>query len=410
VPSRCSRRHDALVCLLLAACGASEAAPPPASEAPPFWALQCNVVVRERTWQAFSPMPQPERDGLTVPSERDIAVGCWCDEAAEIDVPALGFHVTLRPEEFTRAAFRSTAAGEHEIVVTFATDRSPLRTKLRVVSPDAYYREHVSSDYPLPDDLAAVGTHAAAAARDSGVFYDDVLEYRLWVRRPATTEELMFAFPTVEDAHEARTALGRDARLCVLVQQREPIERMEDGSYVQRSEPRRVEWPITWLVDGRPGEDAVQEVLELGDESPRVRMMQLLAQWDHVGKGKWSGRSDFEMAPPDSLSFHVTVAEDDNWVAEIADTRLASELPVPVGRPVILEFRNAAPRIFRVPALRVERDLALAPTSTWLEVTKTGVFPIELVDAEGNVRGTGELHAIPAEEFAARFPGTERSK
>jgi hypothetical protein len=115
------------------------------------------------------------------------------------------------------------------------------------------------------------------------------------------------------------------------------------------------------------------------------------------------------LLPANAVRVDVTPAAD-AWTAELAGQHLRSEIWAPVGRAVILDFRSAAPRTFRVPAVRIECDLAAAPTSVWFQATKTGVFPIELVDAEGIVRGTGELHAIPAEEFTARFPGTDRSK
>jgi putative acetyltransferase len=117
----------------------------------------------------------------------------------------------------------------------------------------------VVSRYPVAVDPARVGTYPASAKSGAGYFYDDVLEYRVWVDSP--NGDWLEAFATYEQAAEFSKATQNAEDPLVLVLQRESINEPEPGQYVHVTEPRVTEWQVEWLADSKRSADSIRRFL-----------------------------------------------------------------------------------------------------------------------------------------------------
>lgn len=115
------------------------------------------------------------------------------------------------------------------------------------------------SRYPVAVDPARVGTYPALAKSGAGYFYDDVLEYRVWVDSP--DGDWFHAFPTYEQAAEFSRATPAAEVPLVLVLQRESINEPEPGQYVHVTEARVTEWRVEWLADSKRSADSIPRFL-----------------------------------------------------------------------------------------------------------------------------------------------------
>jgi hypothetical protein len=114
-----------------------------------------------------------------------------------------------------------------------------------------------------------VGTYPGDTKSGAGYFYDDVLEYRVWMHpergaRPLAGDEDYFAaFACFESAAAfSRETKGAETPL-VLVQQREYINEPEPGEFVWVHGDRVTEWQVEWLDEShgrRP--DSIPRFLE----------------------------------------------------------------------------------------------------------------------------------------------------
>jgi putative acetyltransferase len=85
------------------------------------------------------------------------------------------------------------------------------------------------------------------AKSGAGYFYDDVLEYRVWIHPKAGGDDYYRAFASYEPALEfSKTAVGAEEPL-VLVRQRKWVNEPEPGKFEPRSDERITEWQTVWL-------------------------------------------------------------------------------------------------------------------------------------------------------------------
>jgi putative acetyltransferase len=122
--------------------------------------------------------------------------------------------------------------------------------------------------FPLAIDPAAVGTYPVLTRSGGGYFYDDVLEYRVWLHpeqgaeRVAGGNDYFAAFAQYERAVAfAKVTAGAEQQPLVLVRQREWIDEPEPGHFVPRKEERITEWQLPWLADGKRGPDSIARFL-----------------------------------------------------------------------------------------------------------------------------------------------------
>jgi hypothetical protein len=117
-----------------------------------------------------------------------------------------------------------------------------MRRADRAVSP--------SSAYPVAIDPTKVGTYPPDAKSGAGYFYDDVLEYRVWLHpdRGATPlngdEDYFVAFAQYERAEAfSKTTAGAEQPI-VLVRQREWIAEPMPGKFHAERGDRVTEWRV----------------------------------------------------------------------------------------------------------------------------------------------------------------------
>jgi hypothetical protein len=107
--------------------------------------------------------------------------------------------------------------------------------------------------YPLAVAPELVGTYAIESGSGAGYFYDDVLEYRVWVdperggERLSGGSDYFEAFAQWERAEEfSKTHTGTEEPLA-LVRQHEWIREPEPGHYIWEKTERITEWQTRWL-------------------------------------------------------------------------------------------------------------------------------------------------------------------
>lgn len=114
----------------------------------------------------------------------------------------------------------------------------------------------MSDSLPPAIDPARVGRYPVLSYSGGGYFFDDVLEYRVWVHPPEGGDDMYQVFATYEEAI-AFAETDRGARVpLVLVRQREWVEEESPGHYVRKTGERLTEWRVEWLKDRkrRPGD------------------------------------------------------------------------------------------------------------------------------------------------------------
>lgn len=115
-------------------------------------------------------------------------------------------------------------------------------------------------DYPVAVDLDKVGTYPMMTKSGGGFFYDDVLEYRVWVHSGG--DDTYRAFVTYEEAGRFFEQTERAELPLVLVLQREHVDEPEPGKYVHIKSERITEWRVEWLAGSKRGPDTISEFLQ----------------------------------------------------------------------------------------------------------------------------------------------------
>jgi len=132
-------------------------------------------------------------------------------------------------------------------------------------------------DFDPPDavDPSRVGDYDALVYAGGGMFFDEILEYRVWVHvhgghstyhfGHAVTADHYGAFATYAEALEfARETPGAEQPL-VLIRQIEWVAEVtdDDGSshYERRSGNRIAEWKVEWLRQGRRRKNDIERFL-----------------------------------------------------------------------------------------------------------------------------------------------------
>jgi hypothetical protein len=106
-----------------------------------------------------------------------------------------------------------------------------------------------SSRYPTAIDPGKVGSYPALTKSGAGYFYDDVLEYRVWMHPKGGGDDHYYAFASYEPALQfSHSAAGAEPPL-VLVRQKKWINEPEPGKFEPRSDERITEWQVVWLAE-----------------------------------------------------------------------------------------------------------------------------------------------------------------
>jgi putative acetyltransferase len=119
-----------------------------------------------------------------------------------------------------------------------------------------------NSVYPIAVDARRVGSYPALTKSGAGYFYDDVLEYRVWINPPEGGDDYYKPFARFEDAAEFfQKTLGAEEPL-VLILQRQWIDEPQPGVFVVHSEERITEWRVEWLANSKRSSGSIERFLE----------------------------------------------------------------------------------------------------------------------------------------------------
>ncbi len=125
--------------------------------------------------------------------------------------------------------------------------------------------------YPEAYRPERVGTYPEFVYAGGGYFYDEVLEYRVWVKVPGKDPEL-HSFATYADALRLSKIDPEAEPPLALVLQREYVDEPSPGEYRHIRKERMAEWQVGWLKgshnDGTNIESFLRKV-GLGNASPR---------------------------------------------------------------------------------------------------------------------------------------------
>jgi hypothetical protein len=129
-----------------------------------------------------------------------------------------------------------------------------------------------SSQFPVAVDPARVGTFPGSTKSGAGYFYDEVLEYRVWLhpergaRRLAGDADYFAAFAQHETASAyAKQTSGAEQPL-VLVRQRESVNEPTPGTFEWNKTERLTEWQVQWLQDSHREPNSIPDFLAAHDD------------------------------------------------------------------------------------------------------------------------------------------------
>jgi hypothetical protein len=119
-----------------------------------------------------------------------------------------------------------------------------------------------SSQYPAAVDPSLVGRYPARTKSGGGHFYDDVLEYRVWIHPADGGDDYYRAFASFEPALEFSNGTPGAEEALVLVRQLEWINEPQNGKFERRSGERLTEWRIAWLKGSKRSNQSVARFME----------------------------------------------------------------------------------------------------------------------------------------------------
>lgn len=123
------------------------------------------------------------------------------------------------------------------------------------------------SRFPIVLVASRVGTYAGSVKSGAGYFYDEVLEYRVWLHPErgaadlAGGEDYFAAFARYEAAlRYLREHRGAEAPV-VLIRQREWINEPQPGAFTWEKDERLTEWRAEWLSGAQRQPDSIRHFL-----------------------------------------------------------------------------------------------------------------------------------------------------
>jgi hypothetical protein len=125
-----------------------------------------------------------------------------------------------------------------------------------------------SSAYPLAANPDRVGSYPADSKSGAGYFYDELLEYRVWVHPDKGAERLngdkdyCLAFAQYEPAEAFSKKTPGSEPPIVLVRQLEWIDEPERGHFVPEKGERITEWQVQWLPNAKRNAQSIGDFMK----------------------------------------------------------------------------------------------------------------------------------------------------
>ena len=115
--------------------------------------------------------------------------------------------------------------------------------------------------YPKAINKEEVGKYPALVKSGGGYFYDEVLEYRVWIYSP-NEEDHFYPFEDFESAKDFELKTKYAQEPLVLILQKEYIDEPEKGNLLKIKEERITEWQVEWLENSKRTENNLDEFIQ----------------------------------------------------------------------------------------------------------------------------------------------------
>lgn len=135
---------------------------------------------------------------------------------------------------------------------TDVSTSAPTSTTVAAVSVD---QSQARSAFPVAVEQSKVGSYARLTKSGGGYFYDDVLEYRVWI--DSADGDFYKAFASFEQAHQFSSETPNAEKPLVLVLQEEHVNEAEPGVFEHVKERRITEWRVEWLDGNKRHDDSI---------------------------------------------------------------------------------------------------------------------------------------------------------
>jgi hypothetical protein len=133
-----------------------------------------------------------------------------------------------------------------------------------------------STGYPVAVDPARVGTYAGAVKSGAGYFYDEVLEYRVWMHPEhgapplAGDADYFAAFARYETAAKYSSNASGAEDPIALIRQRESVNEPTPGHFEWDKKERVTEWQVDWLKGAHREPRSIPDFLAAHDAAPDI--------------------------------------------------------------------------------------------------------------------------------------------
>jgi putative acetyltransferase len=123
------------------------------------------------------------------------------------------------------------------------------------------------SKFPVAIDPGRLGKYPVNTKSGAGYFYDDVLEYRVWLHPDKGAlslnghEDYFLAFAQYEPAKSFSERMPGSEPPLVLVRQLEWINEPTKGQFIPMKSERITEWRVVWLKDSKRTDKSIEEFL-----------------------------------------------------------------------------------------------------------------------------------------------------
>jgi len=105
-----------------------------------------------------------------------------------------------------------------------------------------------AAHYPPAVNLGKVGSYGDYSSSGGGYFYDEVLEYRVWVHQDGE-DDYCRCFPAYAEALQFSDETPGAEEPLVLILQKEHVNKLENGTFEHITEERITEWRVDWLSE-----------------------------------------------------------------------------------------------------------------------------------------------------------------
>ncbi len=124
------------------------------------------------------------------------------------------------------------------------------------------------SKYPTAVNIESVGVYPGKTKSGAGYFYDEVLEYRVWVHPEkgaedrANGQDYFYAFAEYEEALKFSDKTEGAEPPLVLIRQLEWVNEPSPGTFIHEKGERVTEWRVEWLLGSKRNENSINNFLK----------------------------------------------------------------------------------------------------------------------------------------------------